>query len=510
MKEIINILPDRAIYPKLGQAGYSISEAIAELVDNAIDARYEDMPVSIEIVFDKNSGSIEVKDNGIGMEKEVAARSIILGYSKKVNKLGQFGLGLKTACESLGKNFSISTSYIGSDEEYILEFDEEDWLRSGDWTKFPLKIKKGVDKNYSGTVVKISNLRVSLYPNLITNIKHQLSDRFAPFLLNREAKIKVNTLWVEPEQPKILKGSKKLFTISLSDGKEIKGWSGILMEGSQEKSGFNLFRYGRLIRAHEKLGYNYHPSKMWIVGEVHLDCVPVTHNKREFITTSLEYEEFFEKFQEVIKPILAEAQQKHRELKIRDLSPEKKETLKDNLFKTINDMGEYKELAFPATGKQANRSTDEKGELFEQERRDLSEEVGETKILLNVDDVRDKKRIRKPKKKQPNKVRFLTVAGKKYQFDWDWRDLDERTPKFAELDKQQNKIIVYLNSRFPALTIVKDEIFYIATFVAEGIAEVFCSENNRSLDRVQALRDETLYRLAKIITEDIDIKKGRK
>ena len=91
------------------------------------------------------------------------------------------------------------------------------------------------------------------------------------------------------------------FVIDLSNGSKIFGWTGILEKGSQEKSGFNLYRYKRLIRAHEKLGYQYHPSKMWVTGEIHLDPIPVTHNKREFISTDQLFAEFFEKFKDILK-----------------------------------------------------------------------------------------------------------------------------------------------------------------------------------------------------------------
>jgi hypothetical protein len=38
----------------------------------------------------------------------------------------------------------------------MLEYDEEKWLKSGDWTKHDMKIKKRVDKNQSGTAIRIS------------------------------------------------------------------------------------------------------------------------------------------------------------------------------------------------------------------------------------------------------------------------------------------------------------------------------------------------------------------
>ncbi len=506
-KEKISIVPDRSLYPKLGQTGYSVGEAIAELVDNSIDARLEKKLLTIEIVLDKNAKEIIISDDGVGMNKKTATKCLVLGYSQKKDQLGQFGLGLKTACESLGKKFSITTTKSNSEEEYLLEFNEEEWLKKGDWSDFEIRIKKGVNKRKHGTKVIIGDLKIVLYPNLTTNIRKQLEERFAPFILNNEARIKVNTQWLKPEQPELIEGTRQGFEIKLKNGDIIKGWTGILKIGSQEKSGFNLFKRGRLIRAHEKLGYAYHPSKMWIIGDVYMDPISVTHNKREFITESDIYLDFFEKLQEIIGPVLAEAQKRHRDLQIKDLPPEKKETLKDNLLRALNKTDEYQELAFPQQAKPAKRSHEE-GELFEKEKR---EKIGEVREEIKIEKKTGKEKGKRvPKKTQKRRVRFITIAGKKYQFDWDWKDFDEEISKVSEIDRDGKKIMVFLNSRFPLLNIVKDEVLYISMFVTEGIAEVFVRENKKGSDKVISLRDSHLKNLAKIVAEDIELEKKQR
>ena len=185
--------------PKIGQTGYSVSQAVAELVDNSIDAALENKALIVEISFDSDKGVVEVSDDGVGMDESTAANSIKLAHSTKKNKLGEFGLGLKTAATSLGKKFQIFTTQKGSDEEYILEYDEDKWLKNGDWTKHEMKIKSGVDKKRSGTTIRIKDLRFSIYPNLPGNIRKDLATRFAPYIENGEVKIKVNTKWCEPE-----------------------------------------------------------------------------------------------------------------------------------------------------------------------------------------------------------------------------------------------------------------------------------------------------------------------
>jgi len=499
IKEKINITPDKTLFSKLGSTGYSIGEALAELVDNAIDARPKNNPVTITINVENKGKFITVEDNGNGMDKETATKSIVLGLSEKKEKLGQFGLGLKTAAMSLGKKFTIETTEKGSKEEYILVFDDDDFIKTGSWTDFEIEIKNGAEIDRSGTKITIERLRVPININLFTHIRKQLKERFSPFILNKEVKIIFNNKLIKAEKIILLPNTKENHIISLSNGEKIKMWTGILEIGSQEKSGFNMYRKGRLIRAHEKLAYSYHPSKMWITGEVHLDCIPVTHNKREFIITNSLYLEFLEKFTEKLKPILVKAQQRHREKRIQDLTQEVKETLKDNILKAISKVEDFKELAFPSTPAPEKR-TKKGGDLFRKERREPRKDIVEIKEKKET----NKEKGRKPRKTQIKKERFITIAGKKYRFDYEWQELEEEVPKISYSDKHKGFIMIILNSRFPALNIVKDQVFYIALYVTEGIIEEFFKENSRSFEKVIELRDKTIKKLAEIISESVE------
>lgn len=495
--EKINITPDKSLFPKLGQTGYTVAEALSELIDNSIDARNKD--VEINITIDKKKGLIVVEDNGLGMSKDVASRSIVLGDSiKKEGKLGKFGIGLKTSCMSLGKKFTLETSPVGTDEEYILVFDEEEFLSTGSWHEFDIKIKEGVDKKKSFTRISIEKLRINFYGNFFEVLKKHLSERFSPFISNGEVVIKLNKEKIKAEKFEIFPDSKNEFTISLSNGSEIKGWTGILKVGSVERSGFNLYRFNRLIRAHEKVGYIYHPSKMAITGEVHMNPIPVTHNKREFITEDPLYVEFFKKFSEYLKPILAEVQKRHQEEKIKDLPREIKETLKDNLLKALNNTDELKELAFPGS-ELKKRSKDDGMEAEKEEREKPENEVG------TVEKEPQAEKDRNPKKTSENKARFITIAGHRYRFDYEWGSLDETMAKQAYLDKEKNTIMVILNSHFNLLKVLpKADIFYHIVFLTEGIVEVFLKENHLSSEKVIGLRDKLTQQLADVMSEDID------
>jgi len=119
----IDITPHRSILTKISQTGYSIQEALSELIDNAIDARIPEKELLVTVDISKDV--ITVTDNGTGMTEEQAGKSIRLGFSEKKQQLGEFGLGLKTSTSFLGQGFTLTTSQLGGDQEYTIKYDAE-------------------------------------------------------------------------------------------------------------------------------------------------------------------------------------------------------------------------------------------------------------------------------------------------------------------------------------------------------------------------------------------------
>ena len=495
-KENISIIPDVSLFAKLGSSNYTVSEAISELIDNSIDARDDKVNISIEI----SKNEVVIEDDGRGMNKETAINSIILGKSsKKTGELGHFGMGLKTSCMSLGKKFSIHTTTKGSEERYSIDFDAEEWEKTNKWDQ-QISISEDSNKKESGTKIHITRLKFNQHKNLVESLLDHLSERFGVFINNKEATIKVNNKHVKPSEPKLVEGTKNDFVIELSNGEKVTGWTGILEKGSQEKSGFNLYRYKRLIRAHEKLGYQYHPSKMWVTGEINLDPIPVTHNKREFISTDPLFADFFEKFKDILKEVIDKSQNKNKEEQVKDLPKHIKETLKENLMEALNNFDELKEFAFP-NEKELKR--DEEGDELNKEKRDIAGDLPE----IEQDEDSSKDQNRTPKKISKNRAKFITINGHKYKFEFEWANLDnEEVSKQAFLDPSTNTIMVLLNSKYKLLDMLKPDILYMVFYISEGIVEVFLKESNQSSDKLVLLRDGIIKRLADVYADDLEIK----
>ena len=516
----ISILPDRSLMPKIGQTGYSVSQAIAELVDNSIDARSAEESLVVEIIFDQDKGVVEVTDNGIGMDEETAANSIRLAHSSKKNKLGEFGLGLKTAATSLGKKFQISTSQKWKEEKYILEYDEDKWLTSGDWTKHEMKIMSGSDKQKSGTAVQITDLRFKIYGNLPGNIRKDLATRFAPFIENGEVQIKVNTKWCQPE-PLDLRieyhtpDGKEPFQIKLESGNEIRGWRGLLKKGSDKgEYGFRVFRRGRLIMQFAKLGFNPHPEARQIVGEVHLDHVPVTHNKREFIQESPLYQEIVNEdgtFWNFMRSLVREARSSMRKTQIDQGIIDKIELQKENIMKAIKRIPQLKEYAFPDLKEKARDAENNHDGLaqLEIEKRDPREVV-----TIEEQSVPEREkhagRERKPKNTRLKKTYYITINGKKFKVEHSFVDLKtEDVLKDKNVDDEFG-IQVFTNILFPGFLTTKDHVFYGAWNIAEAIAEVMVERNKRSAEEIIKVRDLILKKSAEITRELDEVEKEKK
>lgn len=518
--EKIDITPDKSIYHKIGEANYSISDAIAELVDNSIDAAEED-GVEVYVLLDKKNEKIVIEDNGKGMNKEAASKCLVLAHSKKTESLGEFGLGLKSACTSLGQHFTVSTKQVGLDVRYLLEYDRAEFMNSQDWSNYPLKINEAATKEH-GTVIEISNLKVKLYDALVTRLKEDLSKRYGPYIKHNNVVIKVGMRKETakpciPVDPELVENKKIEFEYSLAKGEKITGWYGLLLVGSQKQSGFNMFRRGRLIRSAEKLGYNYHPSKMNIIGEINLDPVPVTHNKREFIVESVEFREFIknfwgdqtEKFLEhrikgKIDEITKMATDRASQQKADAMPIEKRETLKSKVLEALNRLDDFKELAFPDMMKKKRSDSGVSGKI---EERDSDLRVAKEEPIPEKERENDG---RTPKKTQPKTAKFIMVGGKKFRFDFFLQNLSNDTIDKETIINDERVIEIYVNTGFKGYILTKDTDFYATFHIAEAIAEIYVKEAKQPVERIFNLRNSLIHEVAAVILEEEDLKRLEK
>ncbi|MCK4799494.1 ATP-binding protein [Candidatus Parcubacteria bacterium] len=285
-KKFIDITPHKSLMFKVGQTGYSLQEAISELIDNSVDAKISGKKLVVDIKI--SSDSIKITDNGTGMSEKDTANAIRLGFSKKKKQLGEFGLGLKTASTFLGKRFTLITSPRGEKNEYVITYSEDDWIKNGSWNCYPFVIRHGIKSSFSGTTIIIENLNVKIDNKILSTLKEELGVRFGPFMENENIEIIVNDKKSVSIEPKIL-GKRNKFKITKGKIK-ISGWWAYQLRGlNKNYFGFNTFRRGRLVTTFDKIGLSPNQGIKQIIGKIEIEGVPIAHDKKSWQNGSPEY-----------------------------------------------------------------------------------------------------------------------------------------------------------------------------------------------------------------------------
>jgi len=164
--EFIPVTIDKSHIITIGERLYTESiEFIREIVNNAYDA--DATLVDINITED----SIEIKDNGTGMDREGLQQYFNIGSQQKLyapkspiygrDRIGQFGIG-KFATLSACKRFVIITKngdFVGK-----VTFDKEEWEKAENIWQLPLEILPPDAREADGTTVILEGLTKKFDP----------------------------------------------------------------------------------------------------------------------------------------------------------------------------------------------------------------------------------------------------------------------------------------------------------------------------------------------------------
>lgn len=108
----IEVIPSaRRLIQSLRDMGYDFSQAVADIVDNAIEAKATVVVVDVE--FDGDESWVRIADNGTGMRPEQLREALRYGAERDYDAedLGKFGLGLKTASMSQCQRLSVASRW---------------------------------------------------------------------------------------------------------------------------------------------------------------------------------------------------------------------------------------------------------------------------------------------------------------------------------------------------------------------------------------------------------------
>jgi hypothetical protein len=211
-----------ALIESLRAIGYNLPTAIADIIDNSISADAK----SVEVTFhwDGANSWVRILDDGRGMTKDELFEAMRPGSQNPLQKrsardLGRFGLGLKTASFSQARRVTVASRRHGqavSSREWDLDYVEKvnEWRLLIQPTAASTLWHDPLQSRLSGTAVlwtKLDRLTLgeqvvdaaahSRFNDAIDHVRSYLALIFHRFLEDRNLKISINTIPVEPWNP---------------------------------------------------------------------------------------------------------------------------------------------------------------------------------------------------------------------------------------------------------------------------------------------------------------------
>lgn len=191
--------PNKSTLPNAGKlmeslrhTGYDNYHAIADIIDNSVDADAQN--IWVEIHQQKGDFVIKVMDDGVGMDEDKLVEALKLGSESEKNidsDLGRFGMGLCTAGLSMSRRTTVLTKkekgpiLVGiNDLGWVIEFNEfKSYFGEADMEQAKLfeNLLKGF---HQGTAVifsnsdRIQNTNVTIFANLLKKEIGRIFRRF--------------------------------------------------------------------------------------------------------------------------------------------------------------------------------------------------------------------------------------------------------------------------------------------------------------------------------------------
>jgi hypothetical protein len=309
----VNITPDIRLLETIGEANYTIPEAIGELIANCFDARLRDTKMVIDVVV--SADEISITDNGTGMSSQILGESLRLAVEMdKVKgntqpRKGTYGLGMKAACSSLGKNWGIYTRPEASKDFYYLEIDLKKWNGQKDRGLWQITIhdEKWIKSNpyiggiSHGTKIVITNLKDK--NPIVSAIVAQLGMAYKPHLEHGDV-IRVNGNAVMPKAYDLIENKKYPIDTTV-DGHKITGWFGLDIKTHNDNFyGINIYKENQLVESWNKDFIRAHLMNSRVVGEVNSTIFQANFHKKGLQKNTDQWKSVKAVMAEILKPAM--------------------------------------------------------------------------------------------------------------------------------------------------------------------------------------------------------------
>ena len=298
---------------------HSLHKALAEFIDNAIQAYFDeqlkfkkilrkrDEKLYIKINYNKAKKTLQIIDNSTGINEEVLRNAFRVGT--KVNRkdpdnsLGQFNMGFKTAAVWLCDIYEIETKRYDEEKnlrvlvdhriidskDATMSLDADSDIENGEksYTRFNMENLK---HDFSSSTIEDTKIFLaSIYRHLSKSINIYFD---GDKLEHREFNLEINKKTNKPYKWQLDRG---FLNPKDRNSPEVYGWVGILKTGpkseggcsSTANSGFSIFRRNRMIQgwpepwkgAKSMGGGSNTTANQRIFGEIFCDQAKVSFSK---------------------------------------------------------------------------------------------------------------------------------------------------------------------------------------------------------------------------------------
>lgn len=289
---------------------YTPWHALAEFVDNSTQAYFDNQEtldkafaeeqeiLEVSIAYDKDADLLRISDNSIGMSLLDLEHALHVALPpKNTSGRSKYGMGLKTAACWLGNVWTVKTKKLNETIEHQATINVEKIAAGEGALAYKAIEGRATEKHY--TVIEISDLNRSFHGRTLGKIREFLSSMYREDFRAKRLRLLWNGAqleWQELDDRLLrdLNGTlyKKEFEFTI-EGKNIRGWVGILDKGGRPSAGFSVIHCGRVVRGWPD---SWRPSSLYgqllgsndlvnqrLVGEIHLDGFEVSHTKDDIL-----------------------------------------------------------------------------------------------------------------------------------------------------------------------------------------------------------------------------------
>lgn len=306
----VNIRPGVSVLSVLRHLNYRPWFAIAEFVDNSLqsflDHRAElgvrdDVPLAVDIHYDRGAACLTISDNAAGIAEEEYARAFRPAeLPPDQSGLSEFGMGMKSAACWFAPRWHVETSALGEPVARTIKFDIDsivhDKIEELDVTE------SHADEQAHYTKIVLEDLYNPLHARTVGKIKEHLGDIYREFFRTGVLALSYDGERLTYDDPGILsapyyldaegptKEWRKEIRFDFGRGMTVRGFAALRDPASVRRAGFALFRRKRLIQGSGDEGYRpraiFGNSNSYtyqrLLGELHLEGFEVSHTKDGF------------------------------------------------------------------------------------------------------------------------------------------------------------------------------------------------------------------------------------